>query len=57
MRVHVKAEQEYHSQAYAIRMIGNTTELLIADKNQKLVWLDSARLEVVEEADAVVLPS
>jgi hypothetical protein len=49
MRVHVKAEQEYHSRAYAIRVNGNVTELLVADKDRKLLWLDTERLEVVEE--------
>jgi hypothetical protein len=51
LRVHVKkAEQEYHSQAYAIRVNGDATELLVADKNKKLLWLDTEHIEVVEEA-------
>lgn len=49
MRVHIKAEQEYHSQAYTIRVNGNVTELLVADKNRKLLWIDTEHLEVVEE--------
>jgi hypothetical protein len=49
LRVHVKGEQEYHSQAYAIRVNGAVTELLVADKNRKLLWLDTKHLEVVEE--------
>jgi hypothetical protein len=49
IRVHVKMEQEYHSQSYAIRVIGDTTELLVADKDKKLIWVNTAQLEVVEE--------
>jgi hypothetical protein len=49
LRVHVKAEQEYHSQAYAIRINGEVTELLVADKNRKLLWLSTEFIEVVEE--------
>ncbi|MBN1128270.1 MAG: hypothetical protein JXA71_04755 [Chitinispirillaceae bacterium] len=49
IRVHVKAEQEYHSQAYAIRVNGEITELLVADKNGKLLWIDTDHLEVIEE--------
>jgi hypothetical protein len=50
LRVHVRGrgEQEYHSRAYAIRIIGETTELLVADKNRKLLWINTEYLEVVE---------
>ena len=48
LRVHVKAEQEYHSQAYAIRVNGGVTELLVADKNRQLVWIDTEHIEAVE---------
>jgi hypothetical protein len=48
LRVHVKAEQEYHSQAYAIRVNGSVTELLVADKNRQLLWIDTGHIEVVE---------
>lgn len=49
MRVHVKTEHEYHSHAYAIRVVDNKTDLLIADKNNKIIWMDIAQLEAVEE--------
>lgn len=48
LRVHVKAEQEYHSQAYAIRVNSEMTEVLVADKNRQLLWIDTENLEVVE---------
>ena len=49
LKVHVKTEQEYHSRAYAIRVFGDTTELLVSDKNKKLNWVDMALLDAVEE--------
>lgn len=49
LRVHIKADQEYHSHAYAIRINGDVTELLVADKDRKLIWLNSRQLEVVDE--------
>lgn len=48
LRVHIKTDVEYHSRAYAIRMTADTTELLIADQFHKLIWIDMARIEVVE---------
>jgi hypothetical protein len=51
IRVHVKAEQEYHSHAYAMRVTGDITELLVVDKNKKLHWLGIEHIEVVDEAD------
>lgn len=51
MRVHVKAEQEYHSQAYAIRVNGDVTELLVVDKDHKFIWVNIAHLEAVDEKD------
>ena len=56
MHIHVKAEQEYHTCAYAVRVTGDKTELLVADKNQKLIWLDTVQLEVVETADSGLSP-
>jgi hypothetical protein len=49
MHVHVKGVSEYHSHAYAIRVNGDVTQLLVADKDRKLLWLDTEHLEVVEE--------
>jgi hypothetical protein len=48
LRVHVKADAEYHSQAYAVRMMADKTEFLIADQSHKLFWIDIARVEAVE---------
>jgi|WetSurMetagenome_2_1015567.scaffolds.fasta_scaffold58392_3 hypothetical protein len=48
LRVHVRTGQEYHSKAYAVRVIADTTELLIADQFHKLIWIDIAKVEVVE---------
>jgi hypothetical protein len=48
MRVHVKTEQEYHSQAYALRMNGASTEFLIADPDHRPTWIDMTKIEIVE---------
>jgi hypothetical protein len=50
MRVHVKNGHEYHSQAYAIRVVDNKTELLIADSDNKIIWMDIAQLDAVDES-------
>jgi hypothetical protein len=49
MRVHVKKEHEYHSHAYAIRVVDNKTDLLIADKDNKIIWIDIAQVEIIDE--------
>jgi hypothetical protein len=48
MRVNVKTEHEYHSYAYAIRVIDNKTELLMSDKDNEVIWMDISQLEAVE---------
>lgn len=48
MRVHVKKEHEYHTHAYAIRVVDNKTDLLIADKDNKIIWMDIAQVEIVD---------
>lgn len=48
LRVHVKTEHEYHTHAYAIRVADDVTELLIADKENKIVWMNVSQIEGVE---------
>ena len=51
LRVHVKDDQEYHSHAYAMRVTGDKTELLVIDKNRKFIWFDIEHLEGIDDVD------
>jgi hypothetical protein len=55
LRVHIRSGHEYHSNAYAVRVAGDTTELLVADQFHKLMWIDIAEVEAVEEMEQGVL--
>ena len=48
MRVHIRAENEYHSQAYAVRVNGASTEFLIVDPEHKPRWIDISKIKVLE---------
>jgi len=51
LRVHVKDDQEYHSHAYAMRVTGEKTELLVIDKNSKFTWFAIEHLEGIDDGD------
>jgi hypothetical protein len=51
LRVHVKDDQEYHSHAYAMRVTGEKTELLVIDKNRKFTWFAIEHLEDIDDGD------
>lgn len=50
MRLHIIDEREYHSNAYALRVNGTSTEFLVVTPDHIPKWIDISKVQVIEES-------